>query len=229
MKTIGLLGGASWSSTPLFYNTINAMVNERLGAFHSADIIMLSLDYDPIKSHYPARGWDKIAPIMAERLQRLDAMGPDCIVICNNTLHKVYDMIAPTLRLKAPVIHLIDETAVEAQARGMKKLLLTGTQTTMEDGFISRKLEAAGFTVDIPAPGDRALIQSIQTPLSLGDLNPAFRGQFKDMFNRYGGYDGVILACTELPLAISDAETNGMPVLNTIDIGCRAAVKFAIS
>ena len=41
-----------------------------------------------------------------EALRDLDSRGPDCILICNNTLHKAYDLIASSLDLQVPVIHI---------------------------------------------------------------------------------------------------------------------------
>jgi aspartate/glutamate racemase len=36
MKTIGLIGGMSWESSLLYYQTINQRVKEKLGGHHSA-------------------------------------------------------------------------------------------------------------------------------------------------------------------------------------------------
>ena len=228
MKTIGLLGGTSWASTPLFYNYINTLVMERLEGFHSAEIILRSIDYHDIKTCYAVKDWDRIGALLRERLLQLAILEPSCIVICNNTLHKVYDSMVADLDLAMPVIHVVEETALAAKRRGMQKLLLLGTALTMEDGFFSQTLEKHGLKVTIPDVADRALIQSIQTPLSLGRNDPEYSRSFADMLKKYRGFDGIVLGCTELPLAITTTETN-IPLLNTIDIVCEAAVDFALT
>ena len=43
MKTIGLIGGMSWESTAHYYALLNKLVNERLGAHHSAKILLYSI------------------------------------------------------------------------------------------------------------------------------------------------------------------------------------------
>ncbi len=227
MKTIGLLGGTSWSSTPLFYNRINQKVLERLGGNHSAEIILRSIDYDEIKSHYADGDWDEIARLLKDRLMQLAALKPDCLIICNNTLHKAYNMIAGSLALPVPLFHMVEESIRTTQRQGMKKLLFLGTRFTMEDGFFTDSLRRAGFEADIPEAGDRDLIQSVQTPLSLGQINPAFNAAMKNMLGRYKGYDGLVLGCTELPLVITATETD-IPIINTIDAVCDAAVNFAL-
>ena len=52
MKTIGLLGGTGWSSTIGYYKLLNELVGERLGGYHSAKIILKSVDYHDIMSSY---------------------------------------------------------------------------------------------------------------------------------------------------------------------------------
>ena len=67
MKTIGLLGGTSWLSTIDYYVTLNRMVAEKLGGFHSAQIILKSIDYHNIKSCY-AKDWNKVAPLLEKEI-----------------------------------------------------------------------------------------------------------------------------------------------------------------
>ena len=55
MKTIGLIGGMSWESTANYYRDINEGVKERLGGLHSAMIVMVSVDFDPIEKLRPVR------------------------------------------------------------------------------------------------------------------------------------------------------------------------------
>ena len=51
MKTIGLLGGTGWSSTIGYYTLLNEKMNKRLGGYHSAKIILSSVDYHDIMSN----------------------------------------------------------------------------------------------------------------------------------------------------------------------------------
>ncbi len=230
MKIIGLLGGTSWPSTPLYYNYLNKLINEKMGGHHSARIILYSIDYHEIKSRYPD-GWDKIPELLGEELRLLDDMGPDCILICNNTLHKGYDMLTQdgsSIPLQAQVIHLVVATARAAQARECSKLLLLGTKFTMEDGFFADRLRFFGLEVDTPNEADRQEIQDMQSLISAGKNDPSFRGRFKDMLDRYKGYDGLVLGCTELPLVI-DEEVTDIPILNPIHVQCEEAVKFILS
>ena len=57
MKTIGLIGGMSWESTAEYYRIINEQTNRRLGEFHSARIIIFSLDFDQIAKFQHEGRW----------------------------------------------------------------------------------------------------------------------------------------------------------------------------
>lgn len=228
MKIIGLLGGTSWPSTPLYYDYLNRSVSTRLGGFHSARILLYSIDYHPIKTLYH-HGWDDIPNILKEELLRLDQMGPDCILICNNTLHKAYDILAHQgLGLSAHVVHIAVATARKALAENYTRLLLLGTKFTMEDNFFSDRLKFFGLDVYVPSEAHRHIIQDIQAEISSGVIRPEHSERFKDLLLSYLDFDAVVLACTELPLVITQAETN-LPILNTIKCQCDEALKFALA
>ena len=63
MKTIGLLGGVSWSSTIIYYKILNELVHERLGGQHSAKILLKSIDYHDIQNAY-GKDHDRVASLL---------------------------------------------------------------------------------------------------------------------------------------------------------------------
>ncbi|MCF8055303.1 MAG: hypothetical protein K9K37_01525 [Desulfocapsa sp.] len=50
MRTVGLIGGMSWKSTAFYYQLLNQRIRERLGGFHSAGILLASVDFQEIES-----------------------------------------------------------------------------------------------------------------------------------------------------------------------------------
>lgn len=224
MKQIGLLGGTSWPSTIDYYRILNELAQEKLGGHHSANLLLKSIDYHEIKSRYYER-WDEIPALLGAELRELAALGPACIVLCNNTLHKAYDAIALQLALPVPVIHVVEATARAAVAKGARRVLLLGTKFTMEDGFYHRGLERHGLSVTTPAEADRVEIQRIQSQLARGVTQPEFRAFLAALVGRHDA-DAVALACTELPLALSQADV-AMPLVNPTEAQCREAFDFA--
>ena len=164
MKTIGLLGGTGWSSTIGYYKLLNEMVNQRLGGYHSAKILLKSIDYQGIMSSY-GKDHDKVAQLLQEELSGLMALKPDCLMICCNSLHKYYDIIKERLNSTIPVMHAVDLVAQYSKEQHYKKVLLLATKFTMEDGFFAKKLEQNAIKVVIPDPEERTEMQRIHDEL----------------------------------------------------------------
>lgn len=226
LKTIGLLGGTSWPSTIEYYRILNELAQEKLGGFHSASLLLRSIDYHEIKSRYYER-WAEIPPLLEQEIRAFVALRPDCLVICNNTLHKAFDVIAAGLALSLPVFHIVEATGRAARARKLRRLLLLGTQFTMEDGFYHRGLGRFGLRVATPPEEDRLRIQQIQSQLARGIVTAGFRAFLAALIERHAGTaDAVVLACTELPLAIRQSDC-GLPILNPTELQCKEAFAFA--
>ncbi len=222
MKTIGLLGGTGWSSTIGYYQTINEIMNKRLGGYHSAKILLKSIDYHDIMSNY---GKDHVqtAALLKAELLGLIALKPDCIMICCNSLHKYYDMIKDELDSKMPVLHAVDLVAKHIKDRHYKKVLLLATKFTMEDGFFAKKLEQSNIEVVIPDQEQRNEIQRIHDELMKNIVTEASRNYFSDLIAQHQDLDAVVLGCTEFPLVVNQ-DSSALPIIDPVYLQAEAAV-----
>jgi aspartate racemase len=228
MKLIGMLGGTSWPSTILPYRLLNEEVQRRLGPGHSARIALYSIDYHEIRSCYSG-DWSGIPALLLKEIRTLLSFSPDCWMIANNTLHKIYNQIADQLPPAPPLLHAIDLVRDHLMARGLGKVLLLGTRFTMEDGYYAEPLRAAGIEVAVPGEADRERVQIVQTQLADGIISDAFRQYFAALLRRHAldGCQAVVLGCTELPLAITQ-EISAPEVVDPLVLQCRACVDFAL-
>ncbi len=229
MKTIGLLGGMSWESTREYYRLINEKVREHLGGLHSAEILMASVDFQPLSTAMEKGDWDSIRNVLLERTRRLRDAGSDLLLICTNTMHKFAADIAAAAK-PARLIHIGECTAVEASRRGYKKVALMGTRFTMEEEFYRGKLEAAGLDVLIPGEKEREWINKlIFGELCAGVFRDESRHRIAEITGRLAGdgAESVILGCTELPLILTPEESP-LPILDTMEIHAEAAVEAAL-
>ena len=227
MKTIGMLGGTAWPSTIDYYRYLNRLSEQKYGARHSARVILYSIDYEPILKRYRS-DWDAAVDLFEIEFDRLVGLRPDCIVVCCNTLHRVIDELGSALRCPVPLIHMVEETAREAVALGIDRVLLLGTQFTMENGYYADLLEASGVVVDIPAEQDRQIIQVFQTAAASGKSIEGAAEYFSDLLTRHGHNKAAVLACTELPQLFENVSTE-MTILDPLRIQCDAAFEFAIA
>jgi aspartate racemase len=65
VKTIGLLGGMSWQSTLTYYRLLNEETAARLGGFHSARLVLYSVDFHEIERAMSRGAWDEAAALLA--------------------------------------------------------------------------------------------------------------------------------------------------------------------
>lgn len=228
MKTIGLLGGTGWSSTIDYYRMLNQWVNERLGGYHSAKIILKSIDYHFIVSHY-GKDHDKVAEALYEELSGLIALNPDCVIICCNSLHKYYDLIKERLNSPIPVIHALDLVADHIKKKNYSKVLLLATKFTMEDGFFAKKIEDVGVKVIIPAQEEREKMQAIHEELMQNIVTASSKKYLSALIRQYKekGAEAVVLGCTEYPLVVT-ADSSDLPIIDPVQLQTAHAVDYAL-
>lgn len=138
MKTIGLIGGMSWESSIEYYRIINEAVRGKLGGFHSAKCVMVSVDFAEIEPLQDQGKWNEAAEILIAAARGVEAGGADFVIICTNTMHKVADEVQKPLRI--PILHIADATAQAIKAVGLKRVGLLGTKFTMEEDFYKGRL-----------------------------------------------------------------------------------------
>ena len=62
-------------STVSYYQYINREINARLGGNHSADIVMHSLEFEPIVRMQRAGDWAQAGEVLAQSARRLESVG----------------------------------------------------------------------------------------------------------------------------------------------------------
>jgi len=226
MKTIGLIGGMSWESTQEYYRIINETVKETLGGFHSAKIIMYSVDFEEIEKLQHQGKWGELTELMIDIAKRIEKSGADFVLICANTMHKMADEVQKNIKI--PLLNVIDLTAEKIREKGLKKIGLLGTKFTMEEDFYKRRLtEKYGFDVIIPTEGERRIIHDvIFNELCLGEIKQSSKEQFKKIIENLvaRGAGGIILGCTEIPLLVKQEDFE-VSLFDTMMIHAKSAVE----
>ncbi len=226
MKTIGLLGGTGWSSTIGYYKILNELVNDRLGGYHSAKVLLKSIDYHDIMTNY-GKNHETVAQLLEKELNELFSLSPDSVMICCNSLHKYYDMIKNKLNFAIPVFHAIDLVAKHINERGYRKVLLLATKFTMEDGFFSNRLNQSDIVVTIPEQSEREEINVIHAQLMQNIVTEDSRNYFKNLILKYKDLDAIVLGCTEFPLVVTQNDSF-LPIIDPMYLQAMAAVNYSL-
>jgi len=228
VKIIGLIGGMSWESSVEYYRIINEEVKSKLGGLHSAKCILYSVDFEEIE-HYQADGdWEKSGELLGEVAQSLEKAGADFIVLCTNTMHKVFQSIEE--KISIPILHIADATANQIIKNDINTVGLLGTKYTMEQDFYKSRLESHGIKVIVPNTIERNVVnQVIYEELCLGNTEQSSRDYYKKVIMNLvdNGAEGIILGCTEIGLLIKPADSE-IQLFDTTVIHAIEAVNKAL-
>ena len=229
VKTIGLLGGMSWESTVSYYQIINRLVGRRLGGLHSARLVLVSVDFEPIEVLQRAGRWEEAGAVLVEAAQALERAGADLLVLCTNTMHIVARQIEAAATV--PLLHIADATGERITTAGLSTVGLLGTRFTMEEDFYRGRLEERfGLQVLIPSEAERDDVHRvIYEELCRGEILEASRDRYREIVSALvvRGAEGIILGCTEIGLLLSAPDAS-VELFDTTAIHAEAAVNRAL-
>ncbi|MDH5731989.1 MAG: aspartate/glutamate racemase family protein [Gammaproteobacteria bacterium] len=229
MKTIGLLGGMSWESTLSYYAKLNQGIKQQLGGYHSAQIILYSVDFSIIEKHLQAQDWQSITNLLVDAAQKIQAAGADVLLICTNTIHKIANDIEN--KIDIPLLNIVDTTGQALQHQKITRVGLLGTAFTMEQDFYKRRLsEKYQLQVITPNKEDRTIINEIIfSELCLGKIVEESKKHYLRIIQTLEnqGAQAIILGCTEIGLLIQQTDTT-IPLFDTTEIHVAAALEFVL-
>jgi len=228
MKTIGVLGGMSWESSLEWYRLANERVAARLGGYHSARILLDSLDFAEIEALQAQDDWDSAGALLADRARALEAAGAEILVLATNTMHLVADRITDAVGI--PFLHIADAAGAAVSGAGLATVGLLGTAFTMERPFYAEKLAAHGIRTLVPDADDRRTVHAvIYDELVHGVVRDESRRAYVEVVDRLiaRGAEGIVLGCTEIELLLSAGDVP-VPVFPTTSLHVDAAIAAAL-
>jgi aspartate racemase len=219
----------SWESSLLYYRLINEGVKQRLGGLHSAQILMYSVDFEPIEKLQHTGDWEGAAEIMVDAARRLESGGADFFLIATNTMHQVADIVSAAVGI--PLLHIADATAEVLLRDGIRRIGLLGTAFTMELDFYRKRIsEQYEIDVVVPEIHDRQMVHDIiYQELCQGQIDAESREVYLAIIDRMRekNIDGVILGCTEIGMLLQAQHTD-IKLYDTTAIHAQQAVDRAL-
>jgi aspartate racemase len=171
--------------------------------------------------------WSESGQLLLASARKLAGAGAEFLICPDNTLHQALDLVRDESPL--PWLHIAEEVALEAAARGFERLGILGTRHLMEGPVYPAKLAPRGIGYEIPDAEQRRRIDTtIFDELVEGRFEEGSRREFGKIIADLGerGCDAVVLGCTEIPLLVSEADSP-LPVLDSTRILARAALREA--
>jgi aspartate racemase len=172
--------------------------------------------------------WPGVGELMLASARKLATIGADFMICPDNTIHQALPFVQP--HSPRPWLHIADEVAREAVARGQRRLALTGTRWLVDSEVYPTALAAHGLQFQRPSDEERDEINRIiMDELVYGTFKPESVATFQRVIERFkrDGCDAVVLGCTEIPLIIGDANS-ALPTLDSTRLLARAALRRAV-
>jgi aspartate racemase len=163
--------------------------------------------------------------------RKLVAMGAGVIGIACNTAHHWFDEVQAAVDV--PVVHIADAVTEELRRGGVAAGATIGlmcTQGTLRSGFYARRLRAAGFRLLVPETELQERIDATIFAVKGGDLTAGgalAKAAAQSLIGR--GADAVLLACTELPVALRGVDRSEAPFIDATAALARACVEIALT
>ena len=229
MRKLGIIGGASWSSTAMYYEQINRGVAQRLGGLHSARLVIESLDFEADYAAFHRSGdWDGANRVIATAASRLKSAGAEGLLLASNTMHKNAEAAQAASGL--PLIDIREATTERLKADGRTRIALLGTRFTMTEGWARAPYEDRGIVIQDLAPDwrrevDRIIYEELAGGRVVRDSQRKLKTLITELQKQK--VQAVVLGCTELVMAV-DVRANVLPVYDTTAIHARAAVEWLL-
>ncbi len=215
-KVIGVLGGMGPQATVDFYRRLISLAQKEFDARNGKDfpfILIFNISPPDIISGKNRR----ILPFLEEGVKRLEEGEADFIVIPCNTVHVFINELKKTVTI--PILSLIEETIRSVRNKGLKRVGILGTKTTIKEEIYQEKLEKFKIKSIVPGKADLRQLVEIISRVIAGERKEEDKDFILALINKMvnQGAQGIILGCTEIPLIIKQEDVN-VPIFDTLEI-----------
>ena len=174
---------------------------------------------------------------LADVADALVAVGSEVIGIPCNTAHVpvIFDVVRERLAGRADLVHMVEEVGreIERHFPGSGTIGVLSTTGTTAAGIYPQHLGSLGYRVlEVPSGVHERLVQeAIYDPAFGIKATPepseeaTARLTAAAALLKEQGADGIVLACTEIPLALRDGSVHGLPCLDPTRVLARALVR----
>jgi aspartate racemase len=227
VNRIGILGGMSYESTIKYYDLIFEKYYEKFGDYNYPEIIIFSLNFQKVIDYELGDDRIKYIEYLMRGVKSLENAGATFIVMAANSPHVVYEDLVKLS--KVPILSIVKATAEKARQENMKKLLLLGIKFTMQSAFYQDYCRKLGIEVITPSNKEQDIINKIIfNELVIGFFRQDSKKRLLRILESYDNVDGVILGCTELPLILTQKDTN-KTLLDTVELHVEATLDYFLA
>jgi aspartate racemase len=217
-RVLGLIGGLGPGATVHYYRGLIA-AHEAQGRV--ARMIIAHADVNHGRPLAEAGKLDELARYLAGFIESTAAGGAEMAAIVAVTPHICSAQLLLLLRI--PLIDMVTVVADEIRARGLKRVALLGTRSTIE----SRMFGRLGVDVVMPKPDEIDFIHGAYLDVVYDRSTPDTFDRLRELAHtliKRDGAESVLLAGTDLSMVMNEANA-GFPTIDCAGIHIKAIVK----
>ncbi|WP_375749318.1 aspartate/glutamate racemase family protein [Vibrio sp. HN007] len=223
-KMLGILGGMGPMATVDFVKR----VVEKSPARSDQEHIPMIISNNPIipdRTKCIMENGEDPLNTMLNNLMSLKDSGATKVVIPCNTAHYWLNKLNKT---NVPFISIIDAVIQEASDRKMNTIGILATTATVKTGIYADAISQAGMDSIVPSETEQEQVMEGIYAVKAGDIEKG-KALMEPVFDKLieQGADGVILGCTEIPLAFDNiAEHKKEKALDSLDLLANKCVEY---
>jgi len=206
-RVLGLVGGLGPNATVYYYNGLIA-AHKTHGRV--ARMLIAHADVDHGRPLAEAGKLDELARYLNGFIDQLAAGGAEMTAIVAVTPHICSAQLAPLLKI--PLIDMVSTVADAIHARGLKRIALFGTRSTVQTKMFGR----LGVDVVMPEPEEIETINNAYLDVVYDRATPATLDRLRELAHTMMTRDGaeaVLLAGTDLSMVMNE-QNAGFPTLD---------------
>jgi aspartate racemase len=226
-KKIGILGGAGPAATAKFFSDLIDIAQKKYGAEQDTDFPYVYL------YNMPMEGTDEtgfLDPDLVKKqliagVKNIEACGADFIVIPCNTVHFFINEMRNAINI--PILSIIDATIEEIKKKEYKKIGVLSSASTRTLELYKKPIEKNNISVLVASTEEQILLDNIILAVMTGIQGIKEKEIMKSIIKRMEnqGAEAIILGCTELPIAITQSDSN-IPLISTISVLVNETLKY---
>lgn len=227
-KKIGILGGAGPLATAKFFSDVINICQTKYKAEQDTDFPEIYL-YNMPMDGFNETGFSNPGLVKKQLIygvKKLEKWGADFIVLPCNTIHYFIEEMRNSIKI--PILSIIESTIKTVEVSGLNKIGILSSSSTRILKLYSNPFKNKKFDIYIPNKKEQEKTDFVVLKVMGGTQGikeiKILKSIIKKMITL--GAEGVVLGCTELPLAISQKDI-AFPLFNTINILAEYAVDEA--
>lgn len=229
-KTIGVLGGMGAAASANFYQEIVKIAQEKYKASEDTDFPPMFIYNLPL-SGFGETGFldeDLVKSQLLEAVKKLESIGVDFIVIPCNTVHHFFNEMQQNIKI--PILSILEVAAETIQKNSYKKVGILSSRSTKEYQLYENILNKKDVDTISTNEDEQEIVDKIIGNVIAGKQNMSDTALLQEIIARFKkeGAESVILGCTEIPLAISQKDSD-VPLQSTISLLAEAGLVYSFN